>query len=41
MSRLILSIGILNLHVFLEASAKRKSFLYLSMKRAGITICDI
>ena len=26
---------------FLKASAKRKSFLFLSVKRAGITICHI
>ena len=31
--RLILSIDILNLRVFLKASAKRNSFLYLSMKK--------
>ena len=30
---LILSIDILNLRVFLKASAKRNSFLYLSMKK--------
>ena len=27
--------------MFLKASAKRNSFFYLSMKRAGITICHI
>ena len=39
--RLIRSIDVLNLRVFLNASAKRNSFLYLSVKKAGITICHV
>ena len=38
---MLLSIDILNFRVFSKASAKINSFLYLSMERAGVTICHI